>query len=174
MSRKIYINGKLVRQEDAKISVYDHGLLYGDGVFEGIRTYGGKVFRLERAPRPAVRLGQGDLARDPDDAAGDGRRDQRHGPRQRPRRRLHPPGGHPRRRHARPRPEQVQQSASDHHRRRDHALSGRVLREGPGDRHRSASMRTIPPRSTRGSSRSTTSTTSWPRSKACRPAASKR
>jgi branched-chain amino acid aminotransferase len=46
MSRKIYITGKLVPQEDAKISVFDHGLLYGDGVFEGLRTYGGKVFRL--------------------------------------------------------------------------------------------------------------------------------
>jgi branched-chain amino acid aminotransferase len=48
MSRKIYISGKLVPQEDAKISVFDHGLLYGDGVFEGLRSYGGKVFRLER------------------------------------------------------------------------------------------------------------------------------
>ncbi|MGD9632800.1 MAG: branched-chain-amino-acid transaminase [Pirellulales bacterium] len=47
MSRKIYISGKLVPQEDAKISVYDHGLLYGDGVFEGLRAYGGKVFRLQ-------------------------------------------------------------------------------------------------------------------------------
>ncbi len=44
---KVYINGKLYSKEDAKISVYDHGLLYGDGVFEGIRSYGGKVFRLE-------------------------------------------------------------------------------------------------------------------------------
>lgn len=40
----IYINGQLVPKEDAKISVYDHGLLYGDGVFEGIRVYGGRVF----------------------------------------------------------------------------------------------------------------------------------
>ena len=47
MSQKIYIAGKLVPKEDAKISVYDHGLLYGDGVFEGLRSYGGKVFRLE-------------------------------------------------------------------------------------------------------------------------------
>jgi len=47
MSRKIYISGKLVSQEEAKISVYDHGLLYGDGVFEGLRSYGGKVFRLQ-------------------------------------------------------------------------------------------------------------------------------
>jgi branched-chain amino acid aminotransferase len=46
MSRKIYITGKLVPQDDAKVSVYDHGLLYGDGVFEGLRSYGGKVFRL--------------------------------------------------------------------------------------------------------------------------------
>ena len=46
MSRQIYISGKFVPQEDAKISVFDHGLLYGDGVFEGLRSYGGKVFRL--------------------------------------------------------------------------------------------------------------------------------
>lgn len=46
MSLQIYISGKLYPKEDAKISVYDHGLLYGDGVFEGIRSYGGKVFRL--------------------------------------------------------------------------------------------------------------------------------
>jgi branched-chain amino acid aminotransferase len=47
MSLQIYINGKLYDKEDAKISVYDHGLLYGDGVFEGLRSYGGKVFRLK-------------------------------------------------------------------------------------------------------------------------------
>jgi len=46
MAPKISINGKLYDKADAKISVYDHGLLYGDGVFEGIRVYGGKVFRL--------------------------------------------------------------------------------------------------------------------------------
>src|SRR5438876_4790689 len=46
MSNQIYINGKYYDKADAKISVYDHGLLYGDGVFEGIRIYGGKVFRL--------------------------------------------------------------------------------------------------------------------------------
>jgi len=48
MSLKIFISGKLYDKEDAKISVYDHGLLYGDGVFEGLRSYGGKVFRLEQ------------------------------------------------------------------------------------------------------------------------------
>jgi branched-chain amino acid aminotransferase len=47
MSRQIYIAGKFVPQEEAKISVFDHGLLYGDGVFEGLRSYGGKVFRLK-------------------------------------------------------------------------------------------------------------------------------
>jgi branched-chain amino acid aminotransferase len=46
MSRQIYISGKFYAQEDAKISVFDHGLLYGDGVFEGLRAYNGKVFRL--------------------------------------------------------------------------------------------------------------------------------
>jgi len=45
---KIWLNGELVARKDAKISVFDHGLLYGDGVFEGIRSYGGKVFRLEK------------------------------------------------------------------------------------------------------------------------------
>ena len=47
MSLKVYINGKLYDKEQAAISVYDHGLLYGDGVFEGIRSYAGKVFRLD-------------------------------------------------------------------------------------------------------------------------------
>jgi branched-chain amino acid aminotransferase len=44
---KIYIDGKYYDKADAKISVFDHGLLYGDGVFEGIRIYNGKVFRLK-------------------------------------------------------------------------------------------------------------------------------
>src|SRR5262245_49504118 len=48
MSLKIYIGGKLFDKADAKISVYDHGLLYGDGVFEGIRAYSGRVFRLKQ------------------------------------------------------------------------------------------------------------------------------
>ncbi len=44
---KIYLDGRLVEEADAKVSVFDHGLLYGDGVFEGIRLYGGNVFRLD-------------------------------------------------------------------------------------------------------------------------------
>src|ERR1700688_652200 len=43
---KIYLNGQLVDKEKAVISVFDHGLLYGDGVFEGIRAYNGRVFKL--------------------------------------------------------------------------------------------------------------------------------
>ena len=43
---KVYINGKYFDKADARISVFDHGLLYGDGVFEGVRIYGGRVFRL--------------------------------------------------------------------------------------------------------------------------------
>src|SRR5882762_1853015 len=45
---KIYLNGQFVDREDAKISVFDHGFLYGDGAFEGIRSYNGLVFRLEQ------------------------------------------------------------------------------------------------------------------------------
>lgn len=44
---KVYLDGKFVDSDDAKVSVFDHGLLYGDGVFEGIRLYGGNIFRLE-------------------------------------------------------------------------------------------------------------------------------
>ncbi|MFI4875012.1 MAG: branched-chain-amino-acid transaminase [Blastopirellula sp. JB062] len=45
-SQQIYINGKFFSKEEAVVSVFDHGLLYGDGVFEGLRVYEGKVFRL--------------------------------------------------------------------------------------------------------------------------------
>ncbi len=48
MTLRIYINGDFFDKDDAKISVYDHGLLYGDGVFEGMRSYSGKVFRLQQ------------------------------------------------------------------------------------------------------------------------------
>ena len=47
MALKVWIDGKLYDKQDAKISVYDHGLLYGDGVFEGIRVYGKKIFECE-------------------------------------------------------------------------------------------------------------------------------
>ncbi len=48
MGLVIYLNGEFVDEEEAKISVFDHGVLYGDGVFEGIRAYNGRVFRLSQ------------------------------------------------------------------------------------------------------------------------------
>jgi branched-chain amino acid aminotransferase len=48
MDPKVYISGRLYEKADARISVFDHGLLYGDGVFEGIRSYSGRVFRLQQ------------------------------------------------------------------------------------------------------------------------------
>ncbi len=47
MGKFVYLNGELVEKDKAKVSVFDHGLLYGDGVFEGIRAYNKKVFKLD-------------------------------------------------------------------------------------------------------------------------------
>jgi branched-chain amino acid aminotransferase len=62
MPLKVWIDGQLYDKENAKVSVYDHGLLYGDGVFEGIRVYGGRIFepdahlrRLQESAK-AIRL----------------------------------------------------------------------------------------------------------------------
>ncbi len=75
---KIWIDGKYYAKEEARISVFDHGLLYGDGVFEGIRVYGGRVFRLEEHVRRlyksakaimlAVPMGQEEMCRTVRDA----------------------------------------------------------------------------------------------------------
>lgn len=72
MAPKIWLDGKIVDREDAKITVFDHGLLYGDGVFEGIRVYSGRVFELEahinrlyesaKAIRLEISMGQAELA----------------------------------------------------------------------------------------------------------------
>jgi len=72
MALKIWLNGELVDQQDAKITVFDHGLLYGDGVFEGIRVYNSKVFELDahirrlyesaKAIRLTIAIGQKELA----------------------------------------------------------------------------------------------------------------
>ncbi|MGI5817887.1 MAG: branched-chain-amino-acid transaminase [Armatimonadota bacterium] len=51
MGQLIYLDGELVGRDEAKVSVYDHGLLYGDGVFEGTRVYHSRVFRLEEHVR---------------------------------------------------------------------------------------------------------------------------
>ncbi|MHC4427616.1 MAG: branched-chain-amino-acid transaminase [Planctomycetota bacterium] len=55
---KIWLNGRLVARDQAKISVYDHGLLYGDGCFEGIRVYNGRVFKLDSHLRRMYRSAQ--------------------------------------------------------------------------------------------------------------------
>jgi len=47
MAQMVYLDGELIPAEEARVSVYDHGFLYGDGVFEGIRVYGGRVFKLK-------------------------------------------------------------------------------------------------------------------------------
>lgn len=72
MAIKIWLNGKLVEHEDAKITVFDHGLLYGDGVFEGIRVYNSRVFELDahvkrlyesaKAIRLTIEMNQNELA----------------------------------------------------------------------------------------------------------------
>ncbi len=72
MALKIWLNGKLVDQEDAKITVFDHSLLYGDGVFEGIRVYNSRVFELDahikrlyesaKAIRLTISISQSELA----------------------------------------------------------------------------------------------------------------
>jgi branched-chain amino acid aminotransferase len=72
MALKIWLNGKLVEQEDAKITVFDHGLLYGDGVFEGIRVYNSRIFELDahikrlyesaKAIRLTIAISQSELA----------------------------------------------------------------------------------------------------------------
>ncbi len=72
MARCIWLDGKLVNPEDARITVLDHGLLYGDGVFEGIRVYSGRVFELDahinrlyesaKAIRLTISMSQNELA----------------------------------------------------------------------------------------------------------------
>src|SRR2546427_1702076 len=48
MEQSVYVDGKFSPQSEAKVSVFAHGLLYGDGVFEGTRAYTGRVFKLDR------------------------------------------------------------------------------------------------------------------------------
>ena len=61
MSKRVFLNGSLVSADDAHVPIYDHGFLYGDGVFEGIRAYDGRVFKLtehvRRLYRSALALG---------------------------------------------------------------------------------------------------------------------
>jgi branched-chain amino acid aminotransferase len=47
-AQKVFLNGRLIPAGEANISIFDHGVLYGDGVFEGLRSYGGRIFRLDK------------------------------------------------------------------------------------------------------------------------------
>ena len=95
---KIWLDGKLVDEAEAKVSVFDHGLLYGDGVFEGIRFYNGRIFRLEEHIRRLFDSARAIILDLPWTPGGSLPVHLRDGRRQRPDRRLHPPGRHPRRR----------------------------------------------------------------------------
>jgi len=55
MQEPVYLNGKLIPASEAHIGIYDHGFLYGDGVFEGIRAYDGRVFKLDEHVRRLYR-----------------------------------------------------------------------------------------------------------------------
>lgn len=55
----IYVNGQMLPKNKAMVSVYDHGLLYGDGIFEGIRVYGGKIFKLKQHMDRLYRCAEG-------------------------------------------------------------------------------------------------------------------
>src|SRR5438876_10708590 len=48
LENAVYLDGRFLPESEGKVSVFDHGLLYGDGVFEGIRAYNARVFKLER------------------------------------------------------------------------------------------------------------------------------
>ena len=135
MSRQIYISGKFVPQEDAKISVFDHGLLVWRRRLRRPPRYRGKVFRLEKHVKRLYESAKAIWLEIPMSPEQMSERGERSRPRQQDRRRLHPPRRHARCRHARPRSQPVQQPASHHHRRCDFTLSAGALRERPGDRH---------------------------------------
>ena len=69
----VNINGRLVHRDEAGVSPFDSAVQGGDAVWEGLRLYNGRIFRLERAPRPAAQLGAGAGFRDIPTARGDHR-----------------------------------------------------------------------------------------------------
>ena len=135
MSFQVYIDGEYYAKEDAKISVYDHGLLYGDGVFEGMRSYHGVVFRLQahldrlwnsaKAIWLEIPLTQEEMA----DAVN------AHAAAKPIAGCLHPPGRDTRRRDPGPRSQSHAESAGDYHHRSHRLVSGRVLRERSGNHY---------------------------------------
>ncbi len=136
LEMKIFIDGKYYDERDAKVSVFDHGLLYGDGIFEGIRAYYGRVFKLrEHIDRlfysaKAILLAI-PMSRGPNHARGAGDLPEKQNPG-----RLRPAGGDARHGHPGPEPEKLQTSVGHHHRGQHPALSAGAVSEGHGHHHR--------------------------------------
>jgi branched-chain amino acid aminotransferase len=134
MSLKVYINGQYFDKEQATISVFDHGLLYGDGIFEGMRSYGGKVFRLDQHLKRLWDSAKAIWLEIPMPGR-PGPRGQRHARAQRHPGRLRPAAGHagPARSGSTPTSVPTPQVIiiTDH----IALYPGRVLRQGTGDRH---------------------------------------
>ena len=124
----ISIDGRLVPRADARVSVFDHGLLYGDGVFEGIRIYDRRIFRLDahlarlEASAHAIRLALPMDRRTLASAVVDTVRANRQS------RRLHPSGRDARRRSARARSDDLRPSVRDRHRGTARGLPAGALR----------------------------------------------
>ena len=135
-STKVSIGGKLFDKADAKISVYDHGLLYGDGVFEGIRAYSGRVFRLDAHVDRLYDSARAIHLRIPITKAEMARSVRRHRRRQRDQGRVRPPDRHQGRGQPGPRPPQDDRPADHRHRRRHQPVSARTVRARAQDRHR--------------------------------------
>ena len=130
MSLQVYINGQYFDKEKATISVFDHGLLYGDGVFEGMRSYGGKVFRLEEHLERLWDSAKSIWLEIPISQRGDGPSGQRHAGLEQDPGWLHPPDRHARPGNAGPGRRSLLEPASDHHHRPRGALSRGALPEG--------------------------------------------
>ena len=133
---KIFIDGKFCSERDAKVSVFDHGLLYGDGVFEGIRAYNGRVFKLKEHIDRLFYSAKAILLEIP---MSHRRNDEGHGgdhPRQQVARCLRPAHRHARHRHARLESAQLQKAVRHHHRRQNPGLSAGTLRARHGHRDR--------------------------------------
>ncbi len=128
----VYLDGEYVPGGEARLPIWDHGLLYGDGIFEGMRLFSGSLFRPVRPPRAARRLGArarpGAPARRRRPARRDLPGDRAVGPRGRPR----PPDRHPRLRRARSRPGPLRARLA---RRRGLPVPA-ASRERPDQRHR--------------------------------------
>jgi hypothetical protein len=129
---KIYLNGKLVAKEKATVSVFDHGLLYGDGVFEGIRAYNGRVFKLEEHVDRLYKSAQAIALVIPMTQGRDGPGGGQDLQGQRDERRLHPAGGDARGGRAGAESLSLQVAAGDHHRLGHPALSQEALRDRHG------------------------------------------